>query len=241
MARPLPLRTEFDRTRSSPFGYACGGCGACCRGKTIPLNPYEVARLAAHQGVSTTEALARFTNDCGASLKSRDDGSCVFLGDKGCNVHASRPLACRLYPLGRHVAGNGDETFAEVVPHAETLGVYGGPGTVADFLAAQGAGPYMAASERYLALLRRMLSTLALRDDVVEVCDDATRIVRTTPAEADASMLDVDAVVTRWCAERGLAVPDDVEARVALHVEAVEAQLHDLASPAGAAGRDATT
>ena len=228
MARPLPLRTEFDRTRESAFGYACGGCGRCCQGKTIPLNPYEVARIAAHQGISTTEALARFTSDIGASLRSRENGDCVFLGAIGCTIHASRPLACRLYPLGRHVATKGEETFAEVVPHPATAGVYGGPGTVADYLAAQGAEPYMHASDRYLALFRRMLSTLVKREDVTEACDDATRIVRTSPAEADASMLDVDAVVRRWCEEHGLLVPEDVEARVALHIEAVEAQLDAL-------------
>lgn len=236
MARPLALRTEFDRTRESSFGYACGACGRCCYGKTIPLNPYEVARLAAHRELSTTEVLARFTNDCGASLKSREDGACVFLGDQGCTVHASRPLACRLYPLGRLVA-KGAETFAEVEPHPETAGVYGGPGKIADYLAAQGAVPFMAASDRYLALFRRMVSTLVNREDVAEACEDATRIVRTSPAEADASMLDVDAVVGRWCEERGLAVPEDVEARVALHIEAVEAQLDTLS----ATGRDATT
>jgi hypothetical protein len=241
MARPLPLRTGFDLTRDSAFGYACGACGRCCHGKTIPLNPYEVARLAAHQGVSTTEALARFTDDCGASLKAREDGGCVFLGDDGCSVHAARPLACRLYPLGRHVTTSGREAFAEVVPHPETAGAYGGPGAVADYIASQGAGPYIAASDSYLALFRKMLSTLAHREDVVEACDDATRIVRTTPQHADASMLDVDAVVARWCEERGLAFPDDVEARVALHIAAVEAQLEELDAPADAAGRDATT
>jgi Fe-S-cluster containining protein len=225
MVRPLPLRTEFDRARSSSFGYACGACSRCCRGKVIPLNPYEVARLAAHHGVATTEAIARFTNDCGASLGVKDDGACVFLGDGGCTVHASRPLACRLYPLGRHIAANGDESFAEIEPHPQTAGVYGGAGTVADYLEAQGAQPYIEASDRYLALFRRMLLALSRRDDVVEACDDAARIVRTAPAEADASMLDVDAVVARWCEERGLAVPVEVEARVALHIEALEAQL----------------
>ncbi len=104
-----------------------------------------------------------------------------------------------------------------------------------------GCGAVIAPGDRYLAHFRRMLSTLTRRADVVEACEDATRIVRTTPAEADVSMLDVDAVVSRWCAERGLVVPGDVEARVALHVEAVLAQLEELAAPSPAAERDAPT
>lgn len=223
--RPLPLRSEFDRGRASSFAYACGACSRCCYGKVIPLNPYEVARLAAHHGVSTTEALERFTNDCGASLKSRDDGACIFLGPRGCTVHASRPLACRLYPLGRHVGANGQESFAEVEPNPERAGVYGGPGTVDAYLAAQGAEPYIEASDRYLALFRRMLAALSRREDVAEACDAATRILRTTPGDADASMLDVDAVVARWCEEHELEIPDEVEARIALHIAALEADL----------------
>jgi Fe-S-cluster containining protein len=227
MVRPLPLRRPFDRQRTSPFGYACGGCNRCCHGKVIPLNPYEVARIAAHLGVSTTEVLARFTRDCGASLLSHEDGSCVFLAANGCSIHPSRPLACRVYPLGRHVAADGRETFAEVEPHPETEGDYAQPGTVADYLRTQGAEPYIAASDRYLALFRVMLRALARRDDVAEACEDATRAVRTTPAEADAGMLDVDAVVARFCQERGLPIPEDVEERVALHIEALEAMLDD--------------
>lgn len=227
MVRPLPLRRPFDRERSSPFGYACAGCNRCCHGKVIPLNPYEVARIAAHLGISTTDALARFTRDCGASLLSCDDGSCVFLAKDGCSIHSSRPLACRVYPLGRHVAKDGREAFAEVEPHPDTEGDYTQPGTVADYLRTQGAEPYIAASDRYLALFRVMLRALAQREDVAEACEEATRAVRTVPAEADAGMLDVDAVVARFCGERGRAIPDDVEGRVALHIEALEAMLAD--------------
>ena len=72
-----------------------------------------------------------------------------------------------------------------------------------------------------------MLATLSRRADVAEACDGATRLMRTTPAEADASMLDVDAVVARRCVERGLDFPDDVEARVALHIEALEDALDE--------------
>src|SRR5262249_30242634 len=113
------------RDRASPFSYRCGACTRCCFEKVIPLGPYEVARLAHNRGVSATEFLATYTTEAGTTLLSREDGGCVFLDERGCGVHADRPLACRLYPLGRIVGANGVEYFVEVEPHPETAGVYG--------------------------------------------------------------------------------------------------------------------
>lgn len=225
MARPLPLRTDFDRERSSPFGYACRACNRCCHEKVIRLNPYEVLRLATLLGLSTTEALARFTREGGAALAARDDGSCVFLGPAGCTVHAARPLACRLYPLGRHRTPSGEERFAEVEPHPESAGDYHGEGTVRDYLRAQGAEEYIEASDRYLEILRRMLGALAAREDAAALCKEASETLRERPAEADTSLLDVDATVARFCAETGEPVPDTVEGKLDLHLRALEAGL----------------
>src|SRR5580704_6522129 len=123
--RRLPLRRDFVLERSAPFSYECGACSRCCHGKLIPLTPYEVARLAEHLGTTTTETLERWTTRGGSALASRPDGGCVLLGEQGCSVHPARPLACRLYPLGRSIAPDGSERFAEVEPHPETAGVYG--------------------------------------------------------------------------------------------------------------------
>ncbi len=231
MPRPIALRTEFSLERTSPFSYECHGCARCCVGKTIPVNPFEVARIAELLGTSTTEVLARHTANGGATLATRDD-TCVFLAGRACGVHAARPLACRLYPLGRHLAPGGIERFAEVVPHPQTEGVYGTAGTVADFLRSQGAEPYIAAADRYVALLGRMLRALAEREDVAGVRDEATSAMQRAPVPDDESWLDVDAVVARWCAARGEPVPDGVDARVAIHLRAIEEWLTELATPA---------
>jgi len=225
MARPLPLRTGFDRERTSPFGYACSACNRCCLDKVIRLNPYEVLRLATLLGLSTTETIAKFTRDGGASLAARDDGSCVFLGPQGCTVHSARPLSCRLYPLGRHRAPSGEERFAEVEPHPESAGDYHGRGTVNDYLRAQEAHAYIEASDRYLEVLKRMLVALAARDDAAAACEEASETLRDRPAEADTSLLDVDVAVARFCAERGEPVPETVEGKFAVHLRALEAVL----------------
>jgi Fe-S-cluster containining protein len=207
-----------------PFSYECHGCGRCCHGKTIPVNPYEIARIAALLGTTTTDVLARFTAHGGATLAAREDGGCVFQSGRACGVHDARPLACRLYPLGRSQTG-GVERFAEVVPHPESEGVYGRGGSVGDYLRAQGADAYIAAAERYVAILGRMLRVLAAREDAAQVCDEATAAMQRAPEPADGSWLDMDAVVQRWCRERGEPVPDTVDGRMALHLRALEAHL----------------
>ena len=32
-------------------------------------------------------------------MKKREDGKCVFLRDKSCEIYAIRPLVCRFYPF----------------------------------------------------------------------------------------------------------------------------------------------
>ncbi len=224
-AHPVRLRTAFTLTRSSPFAYQCRACSRCCRGKIIPLNPYEVARLAQTLGTTTTEVLARFTGNGGSTLAVREDESCAFLGERGCTVHAGRPLACRLYPLGRQVAPDGEERFAEVEPHPKSDGVYGGPGTVDDYLRAQEVEPYHRAAARYAAVFRRMLAVLACRKDLGDVREASNEAMTRPPAQEDDALVDVDAMVARHCTERGIPVPGDLERRVELHVEALESLL----------------
>ncbi|HEX8793562.1 MAG TPA: YkgJ family cysteine cluster protein [Polyangiaceae bacterium] len=227
-AHPVRLRTAFTLTRSAPFSYQCRACSRCCRGKIIPLNPYEVARLARVLGATTTEVLTRFTGNGGSTLAVRDDHSCIFLGENGCTVHGGRPLACRLYPLGRQVAPDGEERFAEVEPHPQSAGVYGGAGTVDDYLRSQDVEPYHRAAARYATLFRRMLAVLACRKDLGDVREASNEAMNRAPGPDDDSLVDVDAVVTRHCAERGIPVPDDLEKRVELHLEALEALLERM-------------
>ena len=76
-----------------------------------------------------------------------EDRGCVFLGPRGCTVHPDRPLACRIYPLARWVAPDGDESFGHLEPHPQTAGIYGTKGTVDDYLTSQGLPPYFAMGE----------------------------------------------------------------------------------------------
>ncbi len=236
---PLPLRTDWSLRRGSEFSYECRGCSRCCHGKAIPVNPYEIARLAQVLGTTTTALLTDCTTTGGAILSTRADGACVFLGERGCTVHEGRPLACRLYPLGRRVLPDGEERFAEVVPHPESAGVYGAaPGTVEDWLRTQGAAPYLAASRRYAVVLRRLLVALAGREEAIAVRAEATAAMERSPRPEDEGWLDVDAVVARRSAARGEPVPGELELRVEAHLAALEERVAGLELQAGSARID---
>ena len=138
--------------RTSSFSYVCNACGLCCRDKVIALSPFDLLRIAREAGVSTSEAIGRFTIRRGSILKFRGDGACVALDGARCEVHRGRPLACRLYPLGIE-RDRGDDKFVTLEAAVGSLGVYGERGTVDDFLAAQDVGPSLEANARYASLL----------------------------------------------------------------------------------------
>jgi Fe-S-cluster containining protein len=120
----------------------------------IALSPYDLLRIARAAGVTTSEAIDRFTIRRGSILKFNDHGTCALLEGSRCGVHRGRPLACRLYPLGieRDEAGRA-ERFITLEPAAGSLGVYGDDGTVNDFLDAQNVGAHLEANDRYASLL----------------------------------------------------------------------------------------
>jgi Fe-S-cluster containining protein len=140
--------------RNSQFSYVCNACGLCCHDKVITLSPYDVLRLARAAGVSTREAIDRFTIRRGSILKFTDGGACKALDGARCGVHRGRPLACRLYPLGIERREDAKvERFVMLEPAAGSFGVYGIVGTVNEFVEAQGVGAYLEANARYASLL----------------------------------------------------------------------------------------
>jgi Fe-S-cluster containining protein len=206
--------------RQSPFSYICNACGLCCHHKVITLSPYDMLRLARAAGVSTREAIDRFTIRRGSILKFTDGGACVALEGTRCGVHRGRPLACRLYPLGIEFTENTDaEKFVMLEPATGSLGVYGVDGDVNDFVEAQGVGPYVEANARYTSLLAVFRERIAATVDFdrVEPREFWRRAVREALAESnyDANPL-IDAMFDPDAIE-GVRI-DDAEI-VAAHIE----------------------
>ncbi|MEG3148106.1 YkgJ family cysteine cluster protein [Sphingomonas sp. RT2P30] len=194
---------------ATPFSYRCTRCNRCCTGKRVQVNPYEIARLARAKGVSTSEARAFFTAN--GALRQDDVDRCIFLGEDGCGVHADRPLVCRLFPLGRVVAADGAAHFV-MLDRNWARGEFGEAGMVADYVAAQGAAPFIAAADAYFAWYCRARERLAAG------MPDET-------AGKSTDLLDIDGQLAAHCRAQGMVEPADLEARLALHLAILDAEL----------------
>ncbi|HTF99530.1 MAG TPA: YkgJ family cysteine cluster protein [Nitrospirota bacterium] len=82
------------------------GCASNCCTKSAPvvLNPYEIALICREASMSYEDLLDIVETDRAKSfplVMLPRDPVCSFWTGKGCRIYAARPLACRLYPLGR--------------------------------------------------------------------------------------------------------------------------------------------
>jgi Fe-S-cluster containining protein len=151
----IVISSEPMMNSRSAFSYRCNGCGRCCHNQVITLSPYDLIRLARAANLSTAEAARRFTSRRGSLLRFNPDGACLALDGIRCGLHAGRPLACRLYPLGLQREGP-REPFMRLEPADGSAGIYSVSSTVAAFLESQGVSSYLKAIEQYHALLAPM-------------------------------------------------------------------------------------
>jgi len=107
---PLPITTKLAPTDKLPL--TCSRSGTCCHGKMVRLNPWELARLAQAKKMTPREFRDRYCDYGGVVLRFdgepgwKEQQACSqYVAGFGCSVHLGRPLACRLYPLGRQRQG----------------------------------------------------------------------------------------------------------------------------------------
>ena len=105
---PFLKNTVIQLTDALPL--TCSRAGTCCHGNRVRLNPWELVCLARAKKMSPAEFRDKYTLASGSVLnfngKPNHTGkpSCsLYEEGKGCSVHPARPLACRLFPLGRQI------------------------------------------------------------------------------------------------------------------------------------------
>lgn len=112
-----PLAHGRFRFRCHP-GIAC--FTRCCAKLRLLLTPYDVVRLKHRLALRSQEFLIRYAELCMErssrfpmlKLKMREDagGRCPFVTPEGCSVYQDRPVACRIYPVGRAARKHADQT-----------------------------------------------------------------------------------------------------------------------------------
>jgi len=141
---------------SDTLHLSCGvnGCDANCCTKSAPivLNPYEIALICRETGMSYEDLLDIV--DTGRAkgfplVMLPRYPACHFFTGKGCSIYRSRPLACRLYPLGRVFDGG---TSYIVHPGINACGgIASAPSqTVADYLRSQNVDMQLRMADRWI-------------------------------------------------------------------------------------------
>jgi len=93
---------------SDPIQLSCGisGCDSNCCTKSAPiiLNPYELSLICRESRMSYEDLLDIVDTERAKGfplVMLPRDPACHFWTGRGCRIYNARPLACRLYPLGR--------------------------------------------------------------------------------------------------------------------------------------------
>lgn len=88
----------------------CSRSGTCCFGKDVMLNPWEILCFSKEKKITPREFRDLYCEFGGIKLifdgKKDEKGQkkcSQYIDNFGCSVHKGRPLACRLYPLGRQI------------------------------------------------------------------------------------------------------------------------------------------
>lgn len=145
----------------------CSRTGTCCHGKTVWLNPWELAFISREKKITRKEFIELYCDFGGIKLKFngekgwKDQKSCSqYISGFGCSVHLGRPLACRLYPLGRQIQSNEvqyiheGKTFPclEGCPEVVNLPQM----TVGEYIKDQSAEEFEASQDNHLELVQKL-------------------------------------------------------------------------------------
>lgn len=105
------LRTKLDPNDVLPL--TCSRSGTCCFGKDVMLNPWELLSFSKEKKITSREFRDLYCEFGGIKLSfngqldNKGQHACSqYIDNAGCSVHLGRPLACRLYPLGRQIQFN---------------------------------------------------------------------------------------------------------------------------------------
>jgi Fe-S-cluster containining protein len=137
-----------------------GGCASnCCTASApIVLNPYEIALICREVNMSYEDLLDIVDTDRAAGfplIMLPRDPACHFRTEKGCRIYNARPLACRLFPIGRVYDGiqsrfvlPGRNTCIGLAPKPER--------TVGDYLKTQDAAFQIRMADRWIEFVNEI-------------------------------------------------------------------------------------
>lgn len=182
----MSVTTKLTLTDHLPL--TCSRSGTCCHGKTVRLNPWELACLAEAKEMTPRAFRDRYCDFGGIHLRfdgapgwKQQPACSQYVPGFGCSVHAGRPLACRLYPLGRQRQG---EELYYIYQGRDFPCLEGCPEvldlphkSVAAYIEGQDTKPFEGAQDEYLELMQNLADSafaLLLESGLAESGDRQT-------------------------------------------------------------------
>jgi len=144
-----------------------GGCSSTCCKATAPivLNPYEIARICKATGLPYEDLLDVLDTDRAKGfplVMLPRDPACHYWTATGCRIYGARPLACRLFPLGRVFEKNRSHIVLPEVNRCS--GLLPAPAkTVAAYLQEQDTALFIAMADRWIEFVSH-IERLPLQD-----------------------------------------------------------------------------
>jgi Fe-S-cluster containining protein len=152
-----PVLRETDLLQLS-----CGteGCTTnCCKASApIVLNPYEIALICRESKMSYEDLLDIVDTDRANGfplVMLPRDPVCHFWTELGCRIYSARPLACRLFPIGR--VFDGIQSRFVLPGRNSCAGLSRVPaGSVADYVKTQDAALQIQMADRWIEFVNEI-------------------------------------------------------------------------------------
>ena len=103
------------------FEFKCLQCCNCCRNREdILLTAYDIYRIAKHLSIKPHDVFTKYCETyIGTSsgvpvvrLMPKPIGKvCPLLKSGKCSVHQAKPVVCALFPLGRYMSSDDDDSI----------------------------------------------------------------------------------------------------------------------------------
>lgn len=166
----------------------CSRTGTCCHGNRVYVNPWELFCLAQKKQISPREFRDLHCSSGGILLRfdgkvdKRGKAACSqYIDNFGCSVHDGRPLACRLFPLGRQIQNE----EVQYIYQGNTFPCLNGCPevvnlpklSVGDYLEGQFTKPFEQSQDAYLELMQNIADiafTLLLDTGLAETRETKT-------------------------------------------------------------------
>lgn len=82
----------------APVDLPCGDCRRCCTDwQVVGVTKQELRRFAFDVEPIPAHIDQTFMARFAAILRRRENGDCVYLGDRGCTIHERAPHVCRVF------------------------------------------------------------------------------------------------------------------------------------------------